>query len=56
MKKRIALLLALVMLLSLSACGKKKTEEAEESPAETAPVDSVFEVNISLNNLYQYFE
>lgn len=56
MKKIIALLLAAVMLLSLSACRKKKdAEEAEEAPA-AAPSDAVMEVKISLSNLYQYFE
>ena len=56
MKKTIALLLAAAMLLSLSACGKKKAkEEAEETP-QAAPSDAVMEVKITLNNLYQYFE
>ena len=56
MKRTLAMLLAAVMLLSLSACGKKKeATDEEESPA-ASPADTVMEVKISLGNLYQYFE
>ena len=41
MKKFLALILALVMSLSLVACGGSKTEEkpAEEKPAEEKPAE-----------------
>ena len=40
MKKLIALLLALVMVLGLVACGSKKAEETTETPAvEEAPAE-----------------
>ena len=36
-KRLLALLLALVMVLSLAACGGKKDEPATEEPAACAP-------------------
>ena len=57
MRRILALLLTAAMALSLSGCGKKKNEEApEEAPQAAASSDSVIEVDISLGNLYQYFE
>ena len=43
MKKTLALLLALVMVLSLAACGQSKpaeTKPAETKPAETKPAET----------------
>ena len=37
MKKLIALILALMMVFSLAACGAKEEAPAEEAPAEEAP-------------------
>ena len=56
MRKTIALLLAAAMLLGLSACGKKKDADDNEDTPVISPADTVMEVKISLNNLYQYFE
>ena len=58
MKRGIALLLALCMLMTLSACGKKnKKEKAEEASATPTPIpNEAFEVKITLDNLYQYFD
>ncbi len=57
MRRILALLLTAAMALSLSGCGKKKNEEApEEAPQAAASSDAVIEVDISLGNLYQYFE
>ncbi len=58
MKRGIALVLAPCMLLTLSACGKKnKTEKAEEASATPTPIpNEAFEVKITLDNLYQYFD
>ena len=60
MKRTIALLLALNMLLTLSACGKsKKNAEPAESaaPAAVTPApNDAFEVKITLENLYDWFD
>ena len=57
MKRWIALLLALGMLLSLSGCGKKKKEEAPVIAAIATPTpNEVFEVKLNLGNLYDYFD
>ena len=53
MKRGIALLLALCMLMTLSACGKnnrkEKAEEASATPT-SIPIEA-FEFKISLDNL-----
>lgn len=59
MKKAIALLLALCMMLTLCACGKKKKNQGAEdaAPAVVTPVpNEAFEVKISLDNLYDWFD
>ena len=57
MRRLIALLLALGMALTLCACGKKK-KAAEETPppAPTPTPNETFEVKLSLENLYTYFD
>ena len=40
MKKLIALLIALAMVLSLGACGAKEAPETEAPPEAEAPVES----------------
>ena len=47
MKKLLAILLALVMVLSLAACAGEKTP-AEETPAEDAPVEETYGEEVSL--------
>lgn len=54
MKRWIALLLAVMSVLSLVGCGKKKTGTL--SSDEIDDRDSIFEVKITLDNLYDYFE
>ena len=58
MKRAIALLLGLCMLLTLAACGKKKAKDGgEDAPASPTPTpNEAFEVKITLDNLYQYFD
>ena len=60
MKRFIALLLALTMMLSFSACGKKKKKDKtpeNTAPAVVAPVpNEPFEVKITLDNLYDWFD
>ena len=41
MKRIVALLLALAMVLSLAACGGKTNEPAQQQPAQQQPVQSV---------------
>ena len=54
MKRWIALLLALALGLSLCACGgRKSSSSASEGNVDA---DDVFEVKITLDNLYDYFE
>lgn len=55
MKKIIALLLALVMVLSLAACGKKETAtDAPESPIVTTPTVEVVEDDAYTHTFSQY--
>lgn len=59
MKRRLtALLLALCTVCTLAACGKKSKKEGAEqaSPAPTPIPNEAFEVKITLDNLYQYFD
>ncbi|MBQ9685529.1 MAG: hypothetical protein IJV41_03130 [Oscillospiraceae bacterium] len=57
MKRILALLLALCMVLGLSGCGKKKKEEAPVIAAIATPTpNEVFEVKLNLANLYDYFD
>ncbi len=57
MKKATALLLALCMMLTLCACGGKKKEKTNDGPAVETPVpNEAFEVKITLENLYDWFE
>lgn len=56
MRRGIALLLALVMALSLTACGKKKKEQAPVAALATPTPNEVFEVKLNMGNLYDYFD
>ncbi len=56
-RKVIALLLALLMALSLTACGRKAKEKKEKAPASPTPVpNEAFEVKLSKDNLFDYFD
>lgn len=58
MKKALALLLALCLIAGLCGCGKKKKAEAEPTPppAPTPTPNQIFEVKLTLDNLYTYFD
>ena len=58
MKRALALVLALCMLLCLTGCGRKSKKEAASAvPAVPTPTpNEVFEVKMSLDNLYTYFD
>ena len=58
MKQIAALLLAAVIALSFCACGKDTAapENTGDPVAEDTPPESVMEVKITLDNLYDYFE
>ena len=58
MKRTLALVLALCMLLCLTGCKRKnKKETAPAAPAVPTPTpNEVFEVRLSLDNLYTYFD
>ena len=58
MKRTLALVLALCMLLCLTGCRRKNKEEAAPAaPAVPTPTpNEVFEVKMSLDNLYTYFD
>ena len=58
MKRTLALVLALCMLLSLTGCKRKnKKETAPAAPAVPTPTpNEVFEVKLSLDNLFTYFD
>ena len=56
-KKLIAVLLVFAMVFSLCGCKKKKKdkEEATAQPVATAVPNEVFEVKITMDNLWDYF-
>lgn len=54
-RKLIALMLAAAMALSLCGCKKKNKEEAAAQPVATATPNEVFEVKITMDNLWDYF-
>lgn len=55
-RKAIALLLALLMVLSLTACGRKAKEKKEAAAASPTPVpNEAFEVKLNLDNFLDYF-
>ncbi len=58
MKRKIVLVLSLCMLLLLTACGSRKKASPEPSaPARPTPTpNEVFEVRLTLDNLYTYFD
>ena len=58
MKRTLALLLALCLIAGLCGCGKKKKAEPEQTapPAPTPTPNEIFEVKMSLDNLYTYFD
>jgi len=55
MKRFISLLLAVVMALSLCGCKKKEKQSQTAAPVATAVPNEVFEVKITMDNLYDYF-
>ena len=55
-KKTIALLLALAMIFSLAACGKKQGKKEKEAAAAATPIpNEAFEVKLNPDNLFDYF-
>lgn len=56
MKRTLIILLTVCLLLSLCACGKEETEEPAQILAPQETPNPVFEVKITLDNLYDYFE
>ena len=57
MKRFLAILLALCMALCLTGCKKKNKEEAASAPAAPTPTpNELFEVKLTLDNLYTYFD
>jgi len=56
MKRAISLLMVLVMAVSLCACGKKKNETQSVVNVVATPEPEIFEVEINLGNIYEYFE
>ena len=56
MKRTLIILLTVCLLLSLCACGKEKAEEPAQILAPQETPNPVFEVKITLDNLYDYFE
>ncbi len=57
MKKTIVLLALVCMLPLLGACGKEKSGPAPTPAPAAAPTETpVFEVRLSLDNLYQFFD
>lgn len=56
MKRTLITFLAVCLLLSLCACGKEEAEEPVQILAPLEAPNPVFEVKITLDNLYDYFE
>lgn len=56
MKRTLIILLTVCLLLSLCACGKEEAEEPAQLQAPQETPNPVFEVKITLDNLYDYFE
>ena len=56
MKRTLIILLTVCLLLSLCACGKEEAEEPVQILAPQETPNPVFEVKITLDNLYDYFE
>ena len=56
MKRILFTLLAACLLLSICACGKEEAEEPVQILAPQETPNPVFEVKITLDNLYDYFE
>lgn len=56
MKRILFTLLAACLLLSLCACGKEEAEKPVQILAPQETPNPVFEVKITLDNLYDYFE
>lgn len=54
-RKLIALMLAAAMALCLCGCKKKNREQATAQPVATATPNEVFEVKITMDNLWDYF-
>ena len=55
-RKAIAVLLAFVMALSLTACGKKGKEKKAEADAVPTPIpNEAFEVKLNMDNFLDYF-
>ena len=55
MKKKI-FILSCILLLSLCACGKDKAEEPAPVQTVQETADPIYEVKITMDNLYDYFE
>ena len=56
MKRTLIILLTVCLLLSLCACSKEEAEEPAQILAPLETPNPVFEVKITLDNLYDYFE
>ncbi len=54
-RKLIALVLALSMALCLCGCKKKNKDKGEAQPVATPVPNEVFEVKITMDNLWDYF-
>ena len=55
-KRLTALLLALAMCLSLCGCKKKNKEEKTAAAVSTPVPNEVFEVKITMDNLFEFFD
>ena len=56
MKKTAIFLMTACLLLSLCACGKDRVDEPAPTQTVQETPNPVFEVKITLDNLYDYFE
>ena len=57
MRRAVALLLGLCMVLCLTGCGKKNKAEPAPAPAVPTPTpNEVFEVKLGMDNLFTYFD